>query len=299
MMVDAVQRRRGEEAGLAHRAAEHAAMPRRRGDESARAGQQRAARGAQPLRERDRDQIERRRQLAPRDRPLATLAFHSRAPSRKVARPRSCARAQMRTTSAWREDDAAGPVVGVLDLEQRASADTPAEPRGLIAAAAASSEKTPAAPISCNCTPQLRRRAARLVPGRVAFAADHHLVARPRQHAQGDLVRHRARGQPERCLLAEQLGQAVLQAIGERVFAVLIVAHRCACHGFAHRRCRPGDGVGAQVDRVVGVHACSRDGMGGSAGVPGSAAARSVTMARRPRSPGPGSRRSSPPRSSA
>ena len=48
------------------------------------------------------------------------------------------------------------------------------------------------------------RRAAGLVPHRVALAADDHVVAGPRQHAQRDLVGHRARRQPERRLLAEQ-----------------------------------------------------------------------------------------------
>ena len=62
------------------------------------AGQQRAARRAEPLRERHRDEVERRGQLgsaqAGRD-----VAFQSRAPSRKVAMPRSRAASQMRTTS--------------------------------------------------------------------------------------------------------------------------------------------------------------------------------------------------------
>ena len=113
--------------------------------------------------------------------------------------------------------------------------------------------KTPRAPISVNWTPALARRAAGLVPDRVALAADDHVVARPRQHAQRDLVGHRAGRQPERGLLAEQRGDALLQRVDGRVLAELVVADRSGGHRRAHRRRRPRDGVGAKVDRRVDV----------------------------------------------
>ena len=95
----AVQRRGGEEAGLAHRAAEHAAVPRRRGDQVARAGEQRAAGRAEPLRERHRDQVERRRQLGlarRRSRRSRSTGARRRGRSRCRARARRRRRARPR-----------------------------------------------------------------------------------------------------------------------------------------------------------------------------------------------------------
>jgi hypothetical protein len=60
------------------------------------AGEERPAGRAEPLGERDRDEFERRGEPVSTPSPLATAAFQSRAPSRKVAMPRSRAAAQMR-----------------------------------------------------------------------------------------------------------------------------------------------------------------------------------------------------------
>ena len=51
--------------------------------------------------------------------PLATSAFHSRAPSRYEAMPCSRAAAHTRDGLVVRKHDAAGAVVGVLDLDER------------------------------------------------------------------------------------------------------------------------------------------------------------------------------------
>ena len=66
VVVERVQRRRGDDAGLAHAAADHLAPAVRAGDERARADQRRADRRAEALREADRDLIERRRDRARR-----------------------------------------------------------------------------------------------------------------------------------------------------------------------------------------------------------------------------------------
>ena len=42
----------------------------------------------------------------------------------------------------------------------------------------------------------IRRRPSGLVPHRVRLTTDNDMIARPRQHAQRNLVRHRAGGQP-------------------------------------------------------------------------------------------------------
>ena len=84
----------------------------------------------------------------------------------------------------------------------------------------------------------------------MGFAADDDVVARPRQHAQRDLVGHRSRRQPERrspCPAARRRAPA---ARWWRVLAVLVVADGRGGHRGAHRRGRPRHGVGAQVDRL-------------------------------------------------
>ena len=196
VMVDAVQGGGGEEAGLAHRAAEHAALPRRRDDQVARAGEERAAGRAEAFRERDRDQVERRRELG-----LGDAARDARVPqTRAVEEGRDAARARQRADAndlVLREDDAAAAVVGVLDLDQRrrridrqaARLDRRLERGDVEDAARADLDQLHAG---------VRRRAAGLVPAGVGLAADDDLVARPRQHAQRDLVGHRPRRQPER-----------------------------------------------------------------------------------------------------
>ena len=63
-----------------------------------------------------------------------------------------------------------------------------------------------------------------------------------------DLVRHRRGRQEDRALLAEQLGDALLQLVDARILPHLLVADLgCGDRG-AHARRRPGDGVGAQID---------------------------------------------------
>ena len=62
VVVECVQRGGGEEADLAHRAAEHASRPHGTADDVARAGQERAARSPKAFRERHGHHVERRRE---------------------------------------------------------------------------------------------------------------------------------------------------------------------------------------------------------------------------------------------
>ena len=102
VMVERVEAGGREDAGLPHRAAEHAPVRAcARAISAARPGEQRAARRAEPLRQRDRDEVERRREhggrRARRDRGVPD--------PRAVEKRRDIAlrarRAQMRSTSCW------------------------------------------------------------------------------------------------------------------------------------------------------------------------------------------------------
>ena len=89
--------------------------------------------------------------------------------------------------------------------------------------------------MALNWTPALAAPAPGLVQHDVRLGRHEHVVARPRQRAQGDLVGHRARGQEERGLRAEQRRDLVLQPVDRRILAVLVVADLRLGHGAAHR----------------------------------------------------------------
>ena len=102
-----------------------------------------------------------------------------------------------------------------------------------------------------------------------------------------DLVRHRARRHVERGLLAEQLGDALLQRVHRRVLAVDVVADVGVGHRLAHRgegwsryrsggrrscaavyHARPDDGTGARRsrERLCRRRACGVAARGGGGG---------------------------------
>ena len=182
-------------------------------------------------------------------RPLATAAFHSRAPSRKLAMPRFPRAPADAHHLVLREDDTAAAVVGVLDLHQRRRRKHRQAAR-LDRGFELVRGEQPAPSDLDQLHAGVGRGAAGLVPAGVRLAAGDDLVARPRQHAQRHLVGHRARRQPERRLLAQQLRAALLQQVRRRVLAVLAVAHRGGGHRRAHGVGGAGDGVGTQVDGV-------------------------------------------------
>jgi hypothetical protein len=90
--------------------------------------------------------------------------------------------------------------------------------------------------------------AARLVPHRMALAADDHIVARAGQGQQSDLVGHGAGGEPEGGLFSQHRGDARLKFVDGRVFAKLIVADRSSGHGGAHSFSWARNRVGAEID---------------------------------------------------
>lgn len=87
---------------------------------------------------------------------------------------------------------------------------------------------------------------------RVSQPVQVHLVAqRPDVEPHGDLVAHRAGGQEDSRLLAEQLGDFVAERVDGRVEAALLVADLGVRHRLAHRRAGPGLGVGIEIDHRV------------------------------------------------
>jgi hypothetical protein len=108
----------GEDADLAHRPAEHAAVAQRPGDELARAGEQATRRRAQPL---ENDTATRSKGAA--SRVDAEAGRHRRIPQSCAIEKAGDAALARRGADALGlvlgEDDAAGAVVRVLDLDQR------------------------------------------------------------------------------------------------------------------------------------------------------------------------------------
>ena len=75
-----------------------------------------------------------------------------------------------------------------------------------------------------------------LVVEDVAARVAEKLVARLAVEPHADLVAHRARGDEQRRLLAEQLGDALFEPADRGVFAEHVVAHLGGGHGGPHAR---------------------------------------------------------------
>jgi hypothetical protein len=160
-----------------------------------------------------------------------------------------------------RKDPAAGPVVRVLDRdERRARVVVSARlDRGLHLRDA---EEPPlAGDRELNARKGGTR--ARLEPREVCPFAAHDLVASPRARQQGELVAHRAGGDEKGRLLAREARHELFQGAHGGVFAVDVVADLGARHGFAHGRCGARDGVRPQIDHAPSYprwSRCAREG---------------------------------------
>jgi hypothetical protein len=73
-----------------------------------------------------------------------------------------------------------------------------------------------------------------LVPHGMGSLSNGDFVAGARQDPQSGLVRHRPGREEERGLLAEQLGDVVLEPVGRLVFAELVVPNAGLGHGPTH-----------------------------------------------------------------
>ena len=143
-------------------------------------------------------------------RPLATPRSTAARRRGKCARPCSRAASQMRCTSACGTTTPPARL-WVFSICTSVVDGKIAKLFGLIAASISSTREHAARADLVDLHAGVRRRAAGLVPAGMRLARRDHLVARPREHAQRHLVGHRAGRQPQRGLLAEQLGDARLQ----------------------------------------------------------------------------------------
>ena len=183
VVLEGVDPGRGEDAGLAHRAAQHARKRRAPRCRLARPGEHRPAGAPSPFESATPTRSNGAASAAASS-PRATAAFKSRAPSRYDATSRSRALAAIRSQLRRREDHAARAVVRVLHLDERrrrveqvaARLDAPRRIVGGEDAAVADSVNcTPAfaapAPASCQ-TAWLSRLTITSSPGRVnSFSA--------------------------------------------------------------------------------------------------------------------------------
>ena len=247
VVVERVERRRGDDPGLSHRAAEEELLAPGDLHQVGRPGEHGAERAAEPLREAERDGVDARadrcRRNAERDGGVhqpRTVHVHADAGGpgdgddgvELGERPHAPAR----------------DVVRVLDDEHgRALVDHVLDGRGRRVHLR---RREPAADAgqADGEEPRVRGCAAELVDEHVRVLLGDEHVARPAVELQGDLVRHRRGRQEERALLAEQLGDPLLQLVDRRVFLHLLVADDRGRDGGAHPRRRAGDGVGAKID---------------------------------------------------
>ena len=161
--------------------------------------------------------------------------------------PRSRAAAQIARASSCGKTTPPATVVGVLDLDERGRR-IDRRGRGLDRGANSAAVNSAAAADLGELHAGVGRRAAGLVPDRVALAADDDSSPGRVSTRSATWFAIVPLGSQERGFLAEQRGDALLQPVDGRVLAVLVVADRRGRHRRAHRRRRTGDGVGAQVD---------------------------------------------------
>ena len=256
VVLQRIQAGGGEDAGLAHAAAQHLAPAQRLRDERPAAAQHRADRRAQPLGQADGNAVE-----APHRFARADAEFHRGiADARAVQVRREAALVRepgCRVEVGGRHD---APAQRILQREQTAAREVKVV---RLDRALDVRQRQGAVGLVCD---GLRLQAAEhgaasgLVLVGVRLLPDDVFVAALAVREQRDQVGLRARGREQRRFMAEQLGRARLQAVDRRVVAVDVVAHFGRGHGGAHGRARAGDGVASEVYQFAGffAHVVSR-----------------------------------------
>ena len=97
----------------------------------------------------------------------------------------------------------------------------------------------------------VRRGAAELGEHDVRVPLDEERVAGPAEDLERDLVRHRRGREEDGLVLPEELGAAALELVDGRVLPLLLVADGGVGDRLAHRRGRPGQRVGAEIDHAI------------------------------------------------
>src|SRR6266851_3860438 len=124
---------------------------------------------------------------------------------------------------ALRKDDAAAAVMRILDRHQRGRREDDMARRLVGGAEILGGEKAAAAD-DAELHAGIGRCRTGFVPHDMRLVADDDFIARPGQHLEADLVRHGAARHEQRRFLAEQRGDALLQAIDRGILAILVIA---------------------------------------------------------------------------
>src|SRR3954468_11428547 len=250
VMLERVEPGGGDDARLAHGAAEHLLPAPRLLDEGRRAGQARADRGAEALGE-----------VQPR-------AVEAAGPFGGIDAAGHHGVHQPRAVEMGRQPGAAGKVEHGAHLLERPHAPAAHVRRLLDGDQALARPVAPAGPGAVDRPLERVRRehaavavdlgddrarqlgwAAGLGDQRVGLAPDEHpLPAGTDVQANGDLVAHRAAGQEDGGLVAEQRSHPLLERARGGVRAALLVAHLGLGDGRAHARRRARLRVGVEVD---------------------------------------------------
>ena len=253
-LVQRVQAGGGEDASLAHGAAEAPAGTDGTAHRLGGAGEQAADRAAEALGEGDGDDVEGGGEVG-----WGCLRGNGRVEQPGAVEIGGAAAFTGRRTDGdhlrLRKDDAAAAVMGVLKADQGGRREDDMTVRLEGGAKILGGEQT-SLPGHRELHAGIGARRAGLVPGDMGFGADDHLVAGAGEELQGDLIGHRAGGDEQRRLLAEQFGDAGLQAVDRGVLAILVIAHGGGGHGGPHGIGREGDRVRAKIDPLHRVTCC-------------------------------------------
>ena len=242
-----IERRGGEDAGLAHAPPEQLAQPARLADRLGGAGQRRAHRRAQTLGKTDRDRVEvahpfGRGDAAGDDRihEPGTIQMHGEVVLAGPAHDLLDALDRMHSSAAA--------IMRVLQADQPGS-----NVMGVVAGPDGASDicqtQDPAVTLERPCGDARK-------PGNSAGLPDVDVCGRRAQQfvtrlgvdADADLVSHCAGGDEHRRFLPEQLGRPGLEPRDGGVFTINVIADFRLGHRAPHRRRGPGHCVGTKVD---------------------------------------------------
>ena len=244
-LLEGDQRRRGDDAGLAHRAAEHLADAPGFDHGVGVAAQDRADGSGEALREAELDRVDVAHQRAGVDAERRGGVEDARAVE---VHPQAAGVREVRDRlGLLRGDDrATAVVVRVLETEERRAWVHALRPyRG-----SEILERREAVAVGHQArhdAPDHKGRA-HLVLHDVREVAQDDLVAALRLREHATEVAHHAARHVDRRVFAEDLGAALLEAVHRRILAVLIVADVGLGHRLPHRQRRLGERVAAKLD---------------------------------------------------